>query len=65
MSPRKHEDFDVNVENNIRKDLNEMGWKCVEWRASCCECRQNEYFCSLDFGGFLFCLLKQDSGIWS
>lgn len=53
---------DFNVENNIRKDIKEMGWKYVQSRAGCCECRPNEYFCSLDCWGISG--VSSKTGFW-
>ena len=53
---------EINLENNIRKGLNEMGWNYVQWRASCCECRPNEHFCSLDCWGIYG--LSSKAGFW-
>jgi hypothetical protein len=50
------------VENNIRKDLNEMGWKYVQSQAGCCECRPKEYFCSLDCWGISS--VSSKAGFW-
>ena len=39
-----------------------MGWKYVQSRAGCCECRPNEYFCSLDCWGISG--VSSKTGFW-